>query len=332
MSSLLLSVEEEHLVRIDVRVDDMEWYAEYDRLEVHRSTLSEGGPYEELTAPTWQRARLPATATEASTSSGPLANVDGLQLLLQVGETHNVLVVFTGGPLTHAEAALQIAAAAGPLLYAYVDTNSRLAMQTQALGGIASLRVIGGDAAPLLGLEAGSVGFGADPRPTLAEGRSVYRVTDYFSKTTYFYKTRFSNTSTGAKSDFSQPFSAKAYVGVNPSNIVRGFVRLVQRNGKPSAKQEVTIYAPVLGQQVDGATISGGKESFLTDSNGLVEVDLIRGMVIDVGIASTSLMRHVTVPTDPRIERFDMLSPDVGTDDVFTVKRIDQSFAERRNF
>lgn len=329
MSSLVLSRGEEHVVRIDVRVEDMEWYAEYDRLEVHRSVLGEGGPYEELTAETWERAAIPATATSPSMSSGPLAALDGKKLELLVNETHVVSVTFTG-TITHATAAEQLALVATPLLYPYVDTNSRLAIRTQALGGAAAIRVVDGDAAPILGLELGSVGYGADPRPQLVEGKRVYRVTDYFSRKEYFYKTRFYNSQTGVRSEFSQPFAGKAYLGVRPENIIRGYVKLVQRDGRPNPRQQVALYNAVLGQQVEGAAIMGGKDTFLTDDDGYLEVDLIRGMVIDIGLTGTSLMRKVTVPTDPRVELFDLLSPAVGTDDAFTVKRVDTIYAERR--
>lgn len=331
MSSLVLSQEEEHVVRLDIRVEDSEWQGKYDRLEVYRSVLGDAGPYEELTAPRWLRARLPAGSTEdAGESSGPLAPVGGKDLTLLIGGAHEVEVTFSG-TITHATAALEIEAVGKPLVYAYVDKNSRLAMQTQAIGGVASIEVLGGEAAPLLGLAAGDIGYGADPRPALIAGKKSYRVTDYYAQSTYYYKTAFSNSLTGARSEMSAAFSAKSYVGIDPDNIVRGYVRLVKRDGKPHTKQQVAIYSPVLGQQVDGATVTGDQEIFLTDKNGYVEVNLIRGTTIDVGIGGTNLMRKVTVPSDSSIELFDLLSPEYGSDDAFTVKKLDVPYAERRN-
>lgn len=330
MSSLVLSREEEHVVRLDIRVEDSEWQGQYDRLEVYRSVLGAAGPYEELTGAAWSRARLPSGATEdPGNSSGPLVPVGGKELVLLLNGSHLVEVIFTG-TVTHAEAALEIEEYGRPLLYAYVDQRNRLAMQTQALGGVASIQVVSGDAAPILGLEIGAIGYGADPRPVLIPNQKRYRVTDYYGKSTYYYRTRFYNTSTGASSEMSPAFSAKGFVSVDPSNIVRGFVRLIRRDGRPNAKQQLTVYTPVLGQRVDGATVTSETDAVLTDDNGYAEVTLLRGTTVDVNITGTNLMRRVVVPTDPTLEIFDLLDPAYGTDDAFAVQRPETvPFAER---
>lgn len=333
MSQVLLSLSETSLVRLDIRTEDSEWQGLYDRIEVLRAVLGESGPYVALTGEFWMQATLPEDFAPPSGGSGPQANIVGKDLILLVNEKYEVNTVFTGtDPLTFLQAAGQITTAANGQLTAYVDTNGKLVLRSIVVGGMSSIRVVGGEAAPLLGLTVGDIALGTDPRIPLVAGKTNYAFTDFFGNKKYFYKTRFMNSTTSAKSTLTVPFSARAAVGIDPKNIVRGYVRLLRRDGQPDAKKEVTIYAPTLGFQVDGATVTGGQELFLTDEQGYIEVRLIRGMDIDVGIGGTSLIRRVKVPTDSAIEKFDLLSPEYGQDDAFAVKRVETPYAERRNF
>lgn len=307
------------------------WEGVYDRIEVWRSVLGADGPYEELSAESWQAAMLPADAGASAPISGRFVPINGKTLELLV-EDHGFVVTFTGvDPIPFNSAASQISTACMPLLSAYVDAKGNLVLHTSAYGPIAHVEVVGGDAAPLLGLVVGEGAVGKAPRTPLVAGTTEYVFRDYYGKLTYFYKTRLVNSMTGAASEFTAPQPAsKTGVGVLPSNLVRGFVRLARRDGKPDEKQQVLVYAPVLGYQIDGYTISGGHEVFLTDADGYLEVTLVRGMEIDVSVGGTSMSRHVTVPTDPAVTLFDLLSPAYGTDDAFTVKKQDLPFAERR--
>ena len=326
MTTTLLSVGDAQVIRLDIRVTPEEWEGLYNVIEVYRSVLGDGGPYTRLTEPAWESAVLPEDPRILSGSQ----NITGKDLQLRVNGTIEVTVTFTGpDPVALTSAANQINALT-PQVVASVEAG-RFLLRSYIPGGMASLEVLGGDAAPSLGLTVGMVAYGADPDLRLQEGVSSYAIRDYFGSPGYFYKTRFRHTETGVKSAFSTPISGKTRTSVAGENIVVGFVRLATQEGKPSSRQEVLVHAPFLGTQVGEHTIVGGSQKYLTNDDGYCEVMLVRGMAIDVGIGGTSLMRRVNVPTDPAVSRFDLLSPDYGTDDAFAVKRLNLPFAERRN-
>lgn len=325
-----LSADQTHDVRLDILVDPESWVGLYDHIEVHRSVLGEAGPYAELTGATWAPALLPPVSTVPG-GNGPSTNIVGKKLELLVGATP-VEVTFTGvDPLTYAQAAAQIAATM--LLGAYV-AGGKLVLQSITVGAAARLEVVGGDAAALLALPLAapeSIAYGSDPRIPLIDGRKTYSFRDYYGKKTYFYKTRLVNRLSGARSDFSEPISAVPQGGLTADHLVTGYVVLVRGDGRPDVKQEVTVYSSSLGQQVAGVTLTGGQRAVLTDDYGRAEFRLVRGAQIDVGISGMNLMRRITVPADPSIESFDLLSPEYGVDDAFVVKRLDIPTAEKRN-
>lgn len=333
MSVSVLSIATASLLLLDIRVEDTDWVGTYDTLEVHRSVLGEGGPYVELSAGTWLQAILPSNAFGPSLLPGPSVNIVGLGLQLRVNEQFDVSLVFTGvNPLTTSAVATQITTGSSGHVSAFVDIKGKLIIESLPVGGLASLRVVGGDAAPLLGLpttEPDSLAFGNDPRIPLIQGTNAYVFKDYYSDPSYFYKTRFSNRALGLKSAFSNAFSANRRMGVDPSQIAIGFVKLAGLDGRPAAKQEVTVFNTFLAKAAGGFTVLGGPQLFLTDMNGYVEFPLIRGVSFDVGIGGTALTRHVTTPMDPTILKFDVLDPAYGVDDNFSVQRADIPYAIR---
>lgn len=332
MSASVLSIANAAFLRLEVRVEDSDW-AGYDRLEVWRSVLGEAGPYEELSAQTWMAAFLPQGRGEPSALSGAQVNVVGKTLELLVNERVPVSITFTGtDPLTLSAVASQISAQGINTVFGYVDTDGVLVVGTLLVGGQTSLRVVGGDAAPLLGLpltEPDCLGFGQDPRLPLVSGQKTYSFSDYWSEPGYFYRTRFSNSLTGVRSGFSEAISAKQTLGIDPSHIAIGYVRLLQNNGRPAATQEVTVFSSYKAGLLHDAMIVGGPERFLTDANGYVEFPLLRGAVFDIGLVGSPMIRRVTVPTDTTVLKFNVFDPDYGQDDNFTVQRADIPYAQR---
>jgi hypothetical protein len=327
MSVSVLTAMNAALLRIDVRVEDADWLPLYDRLEVWRSILGEGGPYEELSAYSWQ---LPAI----SCKPGAQVNIVGKQLDLLLNEHMARAIVFTGtDPLTITQVATQLGAQARPLADSVLNTTTgELFIRAGQAGGLASIRIVGGDAAAILGLptsEPDSLKYGQDPRVPLTVGQNVYSFTDYWSQDSYFYKTRFSNSINGAKSAVSDPVAATMRLGVDPAKVAIGYVRLLQPDGRPASAQEVMLYNTYNSTRIDGCTIVGGPKKLLTDSNGYVEFPLLRGLVFDVGIGGTSYIRKVTTPLDPTVLKFDCFDPKYGEDDNFSVQQADVPYAQR---
>lgn len=325
MSVSVLTSSATSYLRLTTRVEAADWEGLYDRLEIWRSVLGEGGPYEELSA---------ASALPASISSaiGALTNIVGKVLNLQVDEETNITVTFSGtDPLSAAAIASQIDTAGSTYLNASI-TDDRLLLETTATGGLHSLRVVGGDAAALLGLpleEPDSLKYGQDVRPTLVHDTFLYSFTDYWSESTYFYKTRFLKVSSGLRSPFTDPVAATQKLGVDPALVVIGYVQLLYPDGRPASSQEVTLFNSYDSTRIAGGTIVGGPKQLITNSDGYVEFTLLRGLKFDIGIGGTSYIRRVTAPTLATVLKFDVFDPLYGEDDNFSVQRSELPYAVR---
>jgi hypothetical protein len=321
---------------LDLFADEAAWSGVFDRLEVWRSRDTAAGPYESLTDDAWMPATLPAGAnTNASGDPGPSANIDGLTLSLKVNELVDLEIVFDGSnPLTFALAATQITSQSLGLVRSFVSVTGALVLQSTAAGLQAILHVVGGSAAPLLGLstvEPESVAFGRDARVPLTRGVTRYAFTDPNSSNSYFYKTRFFNSGSRAVSDFSFPFQAPPVARLSPDALVRGTVDLVDVGGNPIANRSVLVYLRMQSTSVEGKLVAGGPSRKFTDDAGHVEFLLPRGVSITLSIAGTDLSRDIDTPTDPAIASFDMLDPTYGRDDLFAVQRPNIPFAARRS-
>ena len=325
-------------VQLDVHVDVGVWENQFDTLEIWRSMLGEGGPYVCLMGETWGPARLPGDVTGAAPAvpvAGPNAVIVGLTLELEVNATNAVEVTFTGGAsITYGQAATQIQAQSNGLLTAFV-IGSRLVIETTLPGAQATLRVVGGEAAPLLGLaveEPENTAFGLDARIPLVSGVTDYLFTDPHSFSTYFYKSRFFNTVNRSASSFGPAFRGVALSGLPSENLVLGGIDFVDIRGVGKANQVVIIYARLEGLIVDGKVVApSGPTRLLSDADGHVEIQLVRGTKISVAIAGTDLVRDIDVPTDLDITSFNLLDPAFGANDLFKVQVPLIDYAVRRS-
>lgn len=310
----------------------------FDQLEVWRSRGTAGGPYEELTAPSWLPARLPKTAKDAPTVpvTGPTVNIVGKTLELKLKERDVIPVVFTGtNPLTYAQAAAQITAQSSGRLRAYVDEDAQLTVETLEPGTSAALRVIPSDAASLLALplvEPDALVFGRDARIQLHQDLTTYRFIDGAGSTTYFYKTRFRNRDTSSVSEFSLPFGVAQAVGISPANLVCGFLDLVTLDGKPLVGREVSINAAFTGEQIENRLVAGTPLVKRTDHAGHVEFTLVRGQTYVLAIAGLNLAKELVAPSDPAVTFFSLVSTSAGIqDDYFKVREPNVAIMERRH-
>lgn len=326
------------IVQLQILVKREDYEDLFDQIEVWRSRDSIRGPYEELTADKWRTARIPKLTGDRPSSpvTGRYVTIVGLTLQLKVGETDDLVITFTGvDPLTFAEAAAQITSQGLTKVAAYVDEDGLLVVETTEPGTGAVLRIVGGDAAPLLGLpteEPDSLAFGRDARIPIKLGTESYLFTDVRGSDAYFYKTRFRNRLSLGVSEFSQPFSLGQAIGISSANIVCGTLDLVDTNGKPLVNREVTVFNRYQGDLVEGKFIAGFGENKLTDASGHVEFTLVRGAHMTVSISGTDIARNIVVPTDSDVTIFGLLDSDISTqDDGFVVQVPDIVYAERRS-
>lgn len=331
----MTSIATKQALQFDIAVESVDWENRFDSMEIWRSRASVGGPYDVLTGDTWASARLPMGADNPPSppQTGPSLPLTTKKLNLLIDELKKVTVTFTGpDPVSLASAATQIQSQSVGLVTAYV-LGSQLVIQTTTPGTGAVLRVVGGDAAPLFGFattEPGNLSFGLDARVQLVHGVSKYIFTDQNGSVSFFYKTRFFNSATHESSEYSLPFQGSGILTIDPSNVIRGTVDLVDIAGVSIANQPVLLYNRFEGHLVEGKVIVGGGVNGLTDANGHIEFLLVRGSKISVAIGGTNLVRDVVVPTDPSLSSFNLLDPQFGTDDVFNVQVPNIDYAVRR--
>jgi hypothetical protein len=313
------------LNRLQIIVEEEDWFGLFDRMQVFRSVAGPDGPFEELTAADWKPARLPKSGGDqpASAVTGANVNIVGDDIDFIVNRDVDLTVSFTGSnPITIANAASQITSKSFGMLSAYVDEDGNLVVETTSVGSSSSLEVIGGDAAPELKLpttQPDSLAYGKDPRVALVQGIGTYEFIDQFGSRDYWYKTRYINKSTGATSDFSFSFSSNSGVEVSASSLIVGVAELVGVDGKPMRNAEVRVYSDFNGTLVEGKLLAAQSLIKLTDKRGRVEFKLLRGQKITASIAGTPLVRTFIVPTDTALSTFNLFDPTIADDDVFVV-------------
>jgi hypothetical protein len=323
------------VIRLRVYVTEPEIFELYDRMEVWKSPRDlPSGPYEELTAESIKPALIPKDAADAPATpvAGPNAVLDGKDLQLRANETDDVVITFAGAdPISFGDAATQVQAQGLGQVTAYVQNDGSFVVASLASGIFASLRVVGGEAAPLLGLpteEPDALSFGKNARRHISSGISFYDFIDPWGSSAYNYKIRFRNAHTGAVSEFSQRFPGTKRLGLDPGDLAIGRVLLVQTDGKPLINQQVRVHLEFDGQEIDGRHLAGGDIVELTDATGLVEFTLPRGQRVSVLISGTKSVRTITVPDQ---DVFNLLDPAIADEDVFRVQVPEIVVAERRS-
>lgn len=327
------------VVTLSMLASDDDFYGFFDCIEVWRSRSTEGGPYVELTGQAWSGARLPAVGTDPVTGgpSGSNVNVAGLTLELLLNEQDLLGVTFTGAnPLTKAQAAAQIQSQSLGRLRAWVDASARLVVETVEPGTGATLRVISSDAAAFLGLplaEPDSFVFGREARVLTVPGQSVYTFNDRSGSSSYFYRTRFRNRMNSTVSEFSQPYTAEQIIGVDPANVVVGYLDLVDSAGRMLTGIEVSLRSPFEGKLIAGRLVAGQDLMKKTDARGHVEFTMMRGQTYVVSIAGTNIAKEIVAPADPAVSSFLLVDDTFGTQQDYFRARIPQiPTAERRSF
>ena len=339
-----VSESSEEVIQLQVVATNEDFVGLFDALELWRSTSGPDGPFEELTAETLKTARIPKDAVDPPTPAvtGPSVNIDTKIMVLLVNEETQVPITISGvDPIDYATIAGQVTAQGLSLIEGYVDEGGRMVVQTLEAGLNARLRVqpgdadLGTDAAERLGLstvEPSNFAHGRIVRLPLIKDQETYLFTDPHSSRDYFYKTRFRNSVNESVSDFSLPFGVGQSIGVSQDNVVCGRLDLVSIDGVPIANQEVRLHVGFNGTLVEGKLVAGTDVKKLSDQNGRVEFNLVRGQQVTVAIIGTDLARDITVPTDSTVKTFNLLDPGiVSGPDHFQVQIPTIITAERRS-
>jgi hypothetical protein len=294
----------------------------YDRLRWYRSTTGQTGGYEAVTA---------ALATAAELRGTPIsAALNGKILQLRINGVTDIEVTFAGAdPITGAEAAAEIEAAS--VLLAVSMDGAELVISTVATGTAASLEIVGGSAAPYLGLIIGDSITGLAADDTLVAGTHEYFLDDANSAEDYWYCVELRLADDSLISARSVPMPSRLVHSVPISETIGCFVRLADLAGRPLVSRNVTIYNVQMPNKFEvGASLWGVfrlSETAATDSSGYASMRLPRGATLDVSIEGTGFTRRITLPDVGDL--VDLLNPDLAAGDEFAIQEPNIDYAIR---
>lgn len=326
----------EQLVQLLIRTLPRDWEGVYQQLEVHRSTTLSAGPYEAMTGETTMPAVVPEGAVEGTPSAERSFSLDGLELELEIDGAPFSYTFEGPNPVLLSDVVSQLQAAGTTIYTAFSTDEGEIALATVNKGSSSSLKVIGGDAAAILGLPLDSpdnFSRGRGAHLLLIPDQQEYKFSDFFGARDYWYKTRYRDVFSGAVSDFSVPFSARsAGVGLPGGYVVTAYLELVQADGRPLRNRLIQLYTPTPERSIEGKLVVGARQVCHTDEKGRAEFSVVRGVKYTLAIPGTDIIREIVAPEDPDITSFNLLDGQVGSeDDAFKVQIPDVVFAERRS-
>lgn len=329
MLTTVLSPSETHQIKLHIATPLEEWGGKWLRLEVWRSVLGEGGPYEPLFSSVEKPARVPVFGGERDVADGATVDLTGKPLKLKIG---GLSYEFNQtGAATLKNIAIQIELALP--LKAWVDDTRRLVLETVQVGDTALLEVLPSDAAALLGLPTSApwnVGAGLGVPLALLPNVSEVVFLDRFGQDSYVYKSRYTDGVTA--SEWSAPVSGfMSRPAVSSTALAVGWLRIMDSSGQPRAGQRVVAH-PVPAPRSPAAgwvEMSTPLEEW-TDKTGRVEFSLIRGGAYDVSVPGTGIIRRVKIPVVGE-GPFYLLGDTLAQDDGMSIQRLDTIYADRRS-
>lgn len=295
-----------------------EWSNRFNCYGVWRSRFGEEGPYEALNAL--------AGYTRAGFQIPVKDNYDvgGLELELLVNRVHEVTVLFSG--TTPAAVAAAFNSAMPSVLEAQVLPDGGVLVETVEVGHAATILATNSDAWVRL-FQTKTYFYGFSAYPALVPGVESYQLVDPSAQEGWYYKTRYCHRVDGSLSEFSAAVPAGANVGVDPSELIKGEVCVIDPQGRPI--QNVMI---LLDVQADPANpnMLPTQIQRLTDVSGYASILVRRGVTAVVSVAGTNMSREILVPSTGDV--FDLMDPSLSTQpDAYMVQVPDVRVGERRS-
>lgn len=297
------------LVSIDIFVDRLDdVLAIFNQVEVHRSTAGEGGPYTEITD-----ASGATSAIVDGTVTGTF-DLDGLTLDISVDLAAAQTVVFVGDGLSLASVISQINAVIAGLASEVPTDTDLLRLTSPSVGTGSAVLVTAGAAATALGLPTTQVN-GKAARTALVSPTSNYNFLDLDGDQSYYYKTRYSSTSSGTVSTFSEPRQGSADTIVPSAQLSLAKAILVTGSGKPVVGRCLVFHPQTIHQVAGGGDVQflipgyDGRVVATTNEQGFAQAPLIRGGRYRVHFEGTSYMREFTVPDLTEFDLLPLLGP-----------------------
>lgn len=294
----------------------------FDEIQVHRSITGELGLYTEITAAS------AAAATLLSSNVGPF-NLNGLTLLVKVNDGGEQTVTFVTADPINIDDVVDFVNANLTGATASEDTGA-LRFTGGAAGTGSILEITGGSALTELGFTAGDKDWGEDQRIPLVPAQTTYTYDDLGGDPTYWYMTRYYNSSTGDFSNFSDPVVGEVGSILPPTDLIKGVVQLAGLDGKPVVDRSVVFYNKYVPPLIVSDFLLADREvRIITDMLGYAETMLVKGAVVVVSVAGTGIVRQITVPaTGSDFKVHDAIAT---ADDLFQIRIPDVPAAVRRS-
>lgn len=295
----------------------------FDKIQVQRSKL--GSPYTDAAFVT---AESPEAPVLTGTTEGDFAGLSGEQLKVKVnGGAEQSVTFVSADPISLNNVIGEINGAIADLTAAN-DGTGKLQLTGNLAGTGGTIEVTGGGAAAILGLSQ-TIVHGKDQRIGLEVGVSDYTFTDLSGEASYWYRTRYFNDTTETYGGWSDWIQGSTGAAVSADDLIIGKVQMADIDGSALSDMKVTlvnVYSPLIA---DGYFIAGRSKRIETDGTGLAETTLIKGMVLDVVVEGTSIIRRITVPSTGT--EFDLLDASLVQDDPFQIQEPDLPSAVRRS-
>ncbi len=338
MPTTVRSFQDTHAVALDIRMPLSEWQGVYTHLEVWRSKLGEGGPFHPLFGDTWDEARVPSEGDDYDPNvAGALVNLTGKELLVRMDDEFTFSYLYTGPSPISLSSYANLLNTEQAYFMAFVDGTGRFVLRHETVGDDASLEVLPSDAAAIVGLPTAlpaSRAHGISPRIELMAGVVQVTFRDRDGADDYVYKTRYYNRFNQMVSEFSAPVTGgNRSAGLPREDMAVGFLKLVSGTGEPVQYARVRL-AQVNQTTTRGEYFVGGDLQFqdkVTDVNGYVEFDMLRGEPYDVVLSGTDMIRRVTLPRHSSEGRFNLNSELISEKAAFSVQKITTIYADRRH-
>lgn len=282
-------------IDFNIHVDDAaDIAALFDRIQVWRAS-SQNGTYLDITSDVSLPALLYGSVV------GPW-NLNGTTLTVILNMADPVDINFTGtNPFQLGTVIAQVNAVI-PGLASEIPTDTNKLKLTSSVVGTQSTLQVSGTAISVLGLQSTKVN-GKGARPLIGSSTDDYLFRDFDGDNTFWYKTRYYNSVTGAVSAFSTPQMGGPGTGLVGSFVVTGKIALAALDGTPTVGRRI-IFVPTGSQVVaDGGGNNYGvlpsvdRITVTTDPSGQATVKLVKGQRLKVFIEGTTFQREFVVPT-----------------------------------
>jgi hypothetical protein len=297
----------------------------YDVIQVQRSTTAPPAATPvNITENTAQPAELVGTVEGPYTLNGVVFSfkVNGTQVDVTFTSPNPVAIPDVVSEVQTAITNAGLAATAS-------DDAGKLKIVTDNNGTQFTLEMISSGGLAVLGFTAGQKDNGEAAHVTLLVGVENYEFDDGSGAASYYYRTRYFNTSNSTYSAWSDWIQGTTAAAVDSAELIIAKVYLAELDGTAISNAKIIIKNVWQPSKADGYGIFGPSLTLVTDGTGYAETTLVKGSVVDVVFSGTSIIRRITVPTTGT--EFDLLDDSLVVDGAFEIQVPDLPYAPRRS-